>query len=70
MRFEASASEATAAATLAQESNGDVQAFLDLLASRYQVAASPLARLLGAPSAEASVPQHPPRSSGEGSRRA
>ncbi|MGH7363995.1 MAG: hypothetical protein ACREKA_09640, partial [Candidatus Methylomirabilales bacterium] len=35
-----------AAATLAEESNGDVQALLGLLASRYQVPPSPLARLL------------------------
>ena len=35
-----------AAATLARESNGDVQTFLGLLASRYQLTHSPLARLL------------------------
>ena len=35
-----------AATTLSQESNGDVQALLGLLASRYQVPPSPLARLL------------------------
>ena len=35
-----------AAATLSQESNGDVQALLGLLVSRYQVPPSPLSRLL------------------------